>query len=127
VPGVEIAGGTVRDITWLRPDGEEMTEEEWDAGWIRALGVRLSGEILDDVSELGEPIRDDTFLILINAHYEDLTFSLPYVSHDDIEWELCLDTRDSCPDKPIRHEPRFQYDLMARSVAVWKQVLRDDA
>src|ERR1700761_8017181 len=63
VPGIEIAGGKVQDITWFRPDGQQMTEDEWNAGWIRALGVRLSGEVLDDVNGAGEPIRDDTFLI----------------------------------------------------------------
>jgi glycogen operon protein len=127
VPGVEIAGGTVRDITWLRPDGEEMTEEEWNAVWIRALGVRLSGEVLDDVNELGEPIHDDTFLFLINAHHEGVTFILPRVSHREIEWKLCLDTRDSGPPDAIRQVPGFEYELMSRSVSVWMQVLRDDA
>jgi glycogen operon protein len=126
VHGVEIAGGTVRDIDWLRPDGEPMTEEEWNAGWIRALGMRLSGEVLDDVNELGEPIHDDTFLILINAHYEALTFKLPQVSHADIGWELCLETRCWCMSKPEHQEPGFHYELMSRSMAVWKQVLRGD-
>src|ERR1035441_5585468 len=101
-----------------------MTEEEWNAGWIRALGLRLSGEVLDDVNGVGEPIRDDTFLLLINSHHEDLKFPLPPVSHDEIQWELCFDTRDSGPSEPIRREPGFDFDLMSRSVAVWKQVLR---
>ncbi len=127
VPGVEIAGGKVQDITWLRPDGEQMTEDEWNAGWIRALGVRLSGEVLDDVNGVGEPIRDDTFLILINAHHEDVCFRLPQVSHHEIVWELCFDTRESGPSETPMRDPGFDFDLMARSVAVWKQVLRKDA
>ena len=127
VPDVEFAGGKVRDISWFRPDGQEMTEEEWNAGWIRALGVRLSGEMLDDMSEVGEPIRDDTFLLLINAHHESVTFSLPKVSHKEIAYRLCFDTRESGPSEAIRAEPGFQYELMARSVAVWMQVLREDA
>jgi isoamylase len=127
VTDVEIAGGRVQDITWLRSDGEVMTEEEWNAGWIRVLGLRLSGEVLDDVNEVGEPIKDDTFLILINSHHEDVTFSLPPVSHVEIAWELCIDTRDRGSTTSIRREPGFVFDLMARSVAVWKQVLRDHA
>ncbi len=127
VPGVEIAGGRVQDITWLRPDGEEMTEDEWNAGWIRALGLRLSGEVLDDVNGVGEPIRDDTFLLLINSHHEDLAFKLPPVSHPEIEWELCFDTRDCGPSEPVRRDPGFDFGLMARSVAVWRQVLRENA
>lgn len=127
VQGVEIAGSTVRDIDWIRPDGEPMTEEEWNAGWIRALGMRLSGEVLDDVDNLGEPIRDDTFLILINAHYEAVSFTLPQVSHKEIGWELCLDTRSPCPPGMQDDDPGFRYELMPRSMAVWKQVLREDA
>jgi glycogen operon protein len=127
VPGIEIAGGRVQDISWLRPDGEEMTEDEWNAGWIRALGMRLSGEFLDDVNGAGEPIKDDTFLLLINSHHEDLAFRLPRVSHREIEWELCFDTRDSGPSENIRCQPGFDFALMARSVSVWKQVLRDNA
>jgi glycogen operon protein len=127
VHGIEIAGGTVRDIDWLRPDGDPMTEDEWNAGWIRALGMRLSGEILDDVDALGEPIHDDTFLILINAHYEALNFTLPQVSHKDIGWELCFDTRSSCPPEPNHHPPGYAYELLPRSVALWKQILDANA
>ncbi|HEY3840319.1 MAG TPA: glycogen debranching protein GlgX [Bryobacteraceae bacterium] len=127
VPGVEIAGGTVQDITWLRPDGEDMTEEEWNAGWIRALGLRLSGEVLDDLNNVGEPVRDDTFLILINSHHENVSFCLPKVSHQEITWELCFDTRDCGSTKAVQHEPKFQYDLMSRSIAVLRQVLRENA
>ncbi len=83
---VEIAGAQVRDITWVRQDGSEMTEDEWNAGWIRALGMRLSGETLDDVNGVGEPIKDDTFLILLNSHHEALQFCLPQVTHEGIEW-----------------------------------------
>ena len=126
VPGIEIAGGTVRDIDWFRPDGQPMTEEEWNAGWIRTLGMRLSGEVLDDVNELGEPIHDDTFLILINAHYEPLKFTLPEVSHQEIVWELCLDTRSNCAPKPVQRKPGFAYQLMSRSIAVLKQVVFSD-
>jgi glycogen operon protein len=104
-----------------------MTEDEWDAGWIRALGVRLSGEVLDDVNAAGEPIRDDTFLILINAHHEDVCFRLPQVSHQEITWELCFDTRESGPSETPMRDPGFCFDLMSRSVTVWKQVLRQDA
>ena len=104
-----------------------MTEEEWNAGWIRVLGLRLSGEILGDVNGVGEPVKDDTFLILINSHHEDVPFRLPEVSHKEIEGELCIDARDSAPSEPIRRDPAIDFNVAARSVAVWKQVLRNNA
>ena len=39
----QVDGLEVQDVAWYRPDGEQMTEEEWTAGSIRCLGVRLSG------------------------------------------------------------------------------------
>jgi len=83
-----------RDIVWLRPDGKEMTDEEWTAGWVRCLGVMLNGETLDHVDEAGEPILDDTFLMLLNCHHEPIDFYLPPAPTNS-KWEVVLYT-----DKP---------------------------
>ena len=124
VEHVEIAGAKVRDITWVRQDGSEMTEDEWNAGWIRALGMELSGETLEDVNSIGEPIKDDTFLILLNSYHEDLQFRLPQVTHQGIEWELCLDTRAAVTCKGERMAGGACFDLTGRSIAVFKQALK---
>ena len=47
-----------------------MTDEAWDAGFVKCLGVRLAGDLIGEVDERGEPIVGDTLLILINAHHE---------------------------------------------------------
>ncbi|MEO8045268.1 MAG: hypothetical protein ABI674_10220, partial [Spartobacteria bacterium] len=54
------------------------------------LGMLLSGDTIDVQTFEGEPIRDDTFLLLINAHHEPLQFVLP--GQKEVEWELILDT-----------------------------------
>ncbi len=83
----------IKDITWLRPDGEEMTDEEWSAGWVRSFGFQLSGETLEDLSERGDPISDDTLLVLLNPHYEPIGFQLP--KHDqERRWNLVVDTNE---------------------------------
>ncbi|MCL5742584.1 MAG: glycogen debranching protein GlgX [Acidobacteria bacterium] len=81
----------IKDITWLRPDGQEMTDEEWDAGWVRCLGVELSGETLEDVNENGDPIEDDTLLLLLNPHDEPIKFYLPD-SHPGRRFAVIVDT-----------------------------------
>ncbi len=120
----EIAGSQIRDITWVRQDGSEMTEDEWNAGWIRALGLQLSGETLDDVNAIGEAIKDDTFLILLNAHHESLQFCLPPVTHEGIEWELCFDTISPTGSESKRMGGGVCFDLSSRSVALFKQSLK---
>src|SRR6185437_8556273 len=70
-----VDGLELHDICWYRPDGEEMTEDEWNAGWVRCLGLCLSGKTLDDVDRMGERLRDDTYLICLNPHQELFQFS----------------------------------------------------
>jgi isoamylase len=116
----EIAGAQVRDIIWLRPDGGRMSEDEWNAGWNRCLGLQLSGETLDDVNSVGEYITDDTFLILLNSHHETVPFKLPPCRHDG-RWVRRFDTRwsQSPPCEPI--EAGFDYELIARSLAIFAE------
>ncbi len=75
--GRAIRGSQVKDIVWVRPDGGEMSDEEWSAGWQRSLGMRLDGDALDVLDEQGQRIHDDTFLLLLNAHEEPVPFTLP--------------------------------------------------
>lgn len=88
----------VKDIVWLRPDSEEMTDEEWNSGWVRCLGVMINGDTLDHVDEKGERVVDDTFLMMLNCHHEPIKFYLPQSPHS-MSWEVVIDTND--PEKTI--------------------------
>ncbi len=93
----DIGGGKrVKDIAWYRPDGEEMAPEEWTAGWVRCLGLLLSGKTLEQVNQFGQPLTDDTYLLILNPHHEVIQFYMPKT--DDIEkWEVIIDTRTPEP------------------------------
>jgi glycogen operon protein len=107
--GRRIHGAEVKDISWFRPDGKEMTEEDWNQGFARSLGVRLSGDAIAETDAQGDPIKDDTFLILLNAHHEPLTFILP-AHKRGVRWELVFDTRDGLPAKDgLSAKTRSQY------------------
>jgi isoamylase len=75
--GRPIRGSEIHDITWFTPDGRQMTEEEWSADWNRTLGMRLGGEALGESDSEGNPVEDDNFLLLFNAHHEPVEFILP--------------------------------------------------
>jgi isoamylase len=89
--GRPIRGGRVKDILWLAPDGREITDEAWGAEHARCLGCYLAGDALDDVNQRGEPIRDDSFLVLVNAHHEPIDFTLPRFRERGA-WLVILDT-----------------------------------
>jgi len=117
-------GFEVQDIAWYRPDGERMTEEEWNAGWIRCLGMRLSGRTLDDVDRYGEPILDNSFLLCLNPHHEHIQFYLPpcIVS---CNWEVILDTRDAADTERRRIKSGEPYDMLEHSAVLFCEVEKD--
>jgi glycogen operon protein len=90
--GRRIRGSEIKDVMWFNPGGNEMSDEEWNSPFVRCLGMLLSGDTIDVLSFEGEPIRDQTFLLLINAHYEPIPFVLP--GEEQLEWRLVIDTVD---------------------------------
>jgi isoamylase len=90
--GRRIRGSEIKDVMWFNPGGNEMTEEEWTSPFVRCLGMLLSGDTLDVANFEGQPVRDETFLVLLNAHYEPIAFVLPGL--EKLEWELMVNTAD---------------------------------
>ena len=116
--GRRIQGSAVKDLAWFGPDGHEMTDEEWQNSLSRGLGLRLAGDAIEEVDDMGEPIVGDTFLILLNAHHEPVSFVLPPHA-GRVNWELVLDTRDwdgEAERPPLGTGER--YTLQGRSLAV---------
>jgi isoamylase len=80
-----------RDIVWLTPSGEEMTQSDWHTGYARAVAVYLNGDAITEPDTRGQRVRDDSFLLLLNAHSECITFRLPDEGFGE-QWEVSLDT-----------------------------------
>jgi len=92
--GRRIRGTDIKDIMWLRADGQEMSDEDWEASWVRCIGVLLAGEIRDEVDEKGDLIKDDTLLVLLNSYHESVPFTPPECI-EDVKWEVIIDTNTS--------------------------------
>src|SRR5699024_4185026 len=89
--GRDIRGGSIKDICWLTPQGEEMTDEEWDTTFARCLGVYFGGEAMQEKGRRGQVLLDDNFLLLVNAYHESVHFTLPDF-HPERRWHVLLDT-----------------------------------
>jgi isoamylase len=101
--GRPLRGAEVSDIGWFKPDGGEMTDDDWQSAFARSIGVFLSGQGIPAPDERGQPIVDDSFLILFNAHYEPMPFRLPTGPWGD-QWESVIDTSDPIPDLRAHRE-----------------------
>jgi glycogen operon protein len=115
--GEVIPGTQVKDVQWLRPDGGEMTPQDWQNPIARSVAVCLSGEAgLTHLTAFGEPELDDTFLLLLNASHEPVPFRLP-AQPADVRWEALLDTADDDgASEGTAAAPGSELTLAARSL-----------
>ncbi len=114
--GRRIRGADVKDITWLRNDGHEMSDPEWDAAWVRSIGMRLDGRTLAELGEDGALIVDDDLLLILNAHSETVPFTIP-VWDAETAWEVEFDTAQQS-NGPRRVGPGEAIDVAGRSVVL---------
>ena len=88
-----IRGSVVRDIAWFNTTGEEFGEENWSSPYARSLGLMLNGKTLNYPDDEGNPVLDDSFLILINSWHEGVEFTLPKPPNGN-PWKHILNTEN---------------------------------
>ena len=91
--GTHIWDSALKDLAWFRPDGVEMTREDWQKPFVRSLSFLLGGDALASPDERGNRIVGDTLLVLMNAHNGPLVFTLP-ANEWGTDWRLEVNTAD---------------------------------
>jgi isoamylase len=107
------------DVWWFRTDGRKMTRRDWEGAGGSRIGIFLNGGELRMRTPRGEPVSDDSFLILFNAHHEDVVFTLP-PRRFGLRWTIELSTSDHELDSEIHH-PRGELALQSRSLTVLRR------
>jgi isoamylase len=110
-------GEQLPDVWWMRPDGRRMTRRDWDNKESRAIGVFMNGDELNTQTATGEEVRDDSFLLLFNAHFEDIAFRMP-ARRFGTHWEVVLATGRCESDRFV---PGADVEVEARSLAVFRR------
>jgi glycogen operon protein len=119
--GREQEGSGLPDVWWFRPDGRRMTQRDWQRDDAHTLGVFLNGQEIADRTARGESISDDSFLLLFNAHYEDMTFTLP-ARRFGAEWAHELCTFEPTLEPGARRWPsRGEVVVPARSIRLLRR------
>jgi isoamylase len=116
--GRPIKGANVKDVLWLNPAGNEMSEDEWHNPSVHGLGMFLSGQGLEETDERGRKLSDTDFLLLLNSHHEDVAFTLPAIRKGS-RWIAWMDTSHEGGLRAANtHESGTDYPLLARSMVV---------
>jgi isoamylase len=89
--GLPIKGIGVEDINWFLPDGNEMSEENWNHDFAKSLAVFLNGRGVRTLGPRGEQVIDDSFYVIFNAYHDSITYQLPPEKYGT-QWTKILDT-----------------------------------
>jgi glycogen operon protein len=120
--GRAIHGAGIKDIVWLRPDGGEMTDDEWEHAFARSLGVYVGGAALEEMDRRGHRLVDNNFLVLLSSHHETIPFTLP-APRSGTTWQVLVDT---AYEQGLAMDGRYpgttQYPLQGRSLALLMEV-----
>ncbi|HEY1123304.1 MAG TPA: hypothetical protein VGE67_16945, partial [Haloferula sp.] len=119
--GRAIHGEDIKDLYWLKSDGHEMTEDDWNAGHAHCLCMALPGDQIDETGEQGERITGDTFALLFNAHDEAVPFNLG-ARDRKVAWQVEFDTADpKAADRRFAHSA--SYPLQGHSLVLLRATL----
>ncbi|MGF1478595.1 MAG: glycogen debranching protein GlgX [Cyanophyceae cyanobacterium] len=120
--GRAIRGVSASDIAWYNPDGGQMTEEQWNSGYAKAIGIFLNGEAIPTPGQQGERVMDDSFLLFFNAHYETLEFTLPEALNKR-EWAVMIDTtKPRFVERGKRYRDDIPVPVRDRSIVVLRRL-----
>ena len=118
--GRALHGSDVTDIGWYRPDGQPMSEDDWEKGFAKAVAVFLNGEAIEARDSRGERVVGESFFLLLNAHHEPLAFTVPDLGAGD-RWEVVIDTALPIEAEERAVKPAEEIELDGRSVLVLKR------
>ncbi|MGD0605523.1 MAG: hypothetical protein ABSA53_18220 [Streptosporangiaceae bacterium] len=80
-------------LGWFTSAGIAMTAGDWAYPGALAVALYLDGSDDPDRAADGSLLTDDDFLVLVNAWWEPLTFTIP-ATRDGIAWQTAIDTYD---------------------------------
>jgi isoamylase len=107
------------DLGWFKPDGAEMSDDDWDAGSASVVGIFLNGDAITDRDRRGQRVTDDSFLLLFNAHGEPIEWTLP--KQWGQWWELIMETAGPDRDGEQILESSATLRAAGRSVVVLRR------
>jgi glycogen operon protein len=103
----------VKDVTWMNPNGSEMTMEDWSDGLMRCFGMMMDGRAQPTgIHRRGD---DVTVLMVVNSHHDLVVFKLPECP-GGCEWVRLVDTNLDDDAEEAVFACGAEYDVTGRSL-----------
>ncbi len=112
-------GSALPDIVWLSTDGTQMASEDWNAEFVKSMGMFLNGNAIAGRDERGEEITDVSFMVYFNASETVVEATIPSVEITS-HWDIVIDTSGMHTDLEAV-EPGATIPLEPRSLVVLRE------
>ncbi|WP_271985320.1 glycogen debranching protein GlgX [Pseudoclavibacter terrae] len=112
-------GSALPDIVWLSTDGTQMASEDWNAEFVKSMGMFLNGNAIAGRDERGEEITDVSFMVYFNASETVVEATIPSVEITS-HWDIVIDTSGMHTDLEAI-EPGAIIPLEPRSLVVLRE------
>ena len=90
-----------------------MDMDDWSNTHAFSMMVFLNGSRIPETDWYGSPMIDNDFILIFNAHYEPIMFTLPDERYGR-KWQLVVDTHN--PNEPaLSYEAGFMITAQSRS------------
>lgn len=104
---------TIPQIEWFDHTGSIMDMNDWQNTHAFSMMVYLNGADIPEMDYYGNATVDNDFILIFNAHYEPIQFTLPDENYGS-RWKLVVDTYN--PDGPeLNYEAGFAITAQSRS------------
>ncbi len=111
-----------KDIIWFNSAGEEMRSHDWEASFIKVIGMFLNGSVMHETDEKGLLIKGNSLLLITNSSDFEVDFKLPDLNFGR-GWQLLLNTDK---EEPIDENEKFKsnqiYASQSRSLSLFQLI-----
>ncbi|MFY1803902.1 glycogen debranching protein GlgX [Bifidobacterium longum] len=103
----------IPQVEWFDHTGSIMDMDDWQNTHAFSMMIYLNGSDIPEVDWYGNRMVDNDFILIFNAHYEPIMFTLPDERYG-CKWQLVVDTHN--PDEPeLSYEAGFMITAQSRS------------
>jgi glycogen operon protein len=89
--GYDATAPGVHDVVWIRSDGSQMTDEDWNDPANRTVGMLMPGRAGDEVDARGRPVGGESLFWLLNGGGSPRSYTLPRMERPGL-WEQLFST-----------------------------------
>lgn len=103
----------IPQVEWFDHTGSIMDMDDWQNTHAFSMMIYLNGSDIPEVDWYGNRMVDNDFILIFNAHYEPIMFTLPDERYGR-KWQLVVDTHN--PNEPaLSYEAGFMITAQSRS------------